>query len=381
MTFLTISLYNGYRMTKPVRVISIFVLFSIFFFSFVQKSNAKTVTFGQLLNGKGEVLPAETDRIKELLAQIDQAKPKIPILDTIPFTNNTLNIDAGERALAPSLSRGQDPQINIKERPTPIPPPPFINNNQTASYYQLSTTDYQLPTFNTTGDLNINPIKTTYTIALLGDSMVDTLGPDLYHLKTLLREAYPAYSFALLNYGQGGTDMDSGLYRLTNFTTYLGKTYPSLLSYRPDILVVESFAYNHWGPEMSDINRHWLTIARIIDTVKANSPDTKIILAATIAPNALTFGDGALNWPQDLKWNSAQTTKAYLQNLTNFATSQNFPLADAYHPSLGPDGNGLAKYISSADHLHPSGDGGWLFAQKIIEAIKNNHLLISNSAL
>ena len=205
--------------------------------------------------------------------------------------------------------------------------------------------------------------------------MVDTLGRDLPHLKALLKENYPMYSFALLNYGYGGTDMESGLFRLTNSTTYLSLPYPPLLSYKPAILVVESFAYNHWGPELSDLNRQWMTIAKIIDTIRANSPDTKIILASTIAPNSEIYGDGALNWSAVGKWQATQVTKAYLQNMINFATSQNYPLADAYNPSIGPDGNGLVKYINGGDNLHPSGDGGYLFSQKIIEAMKKYEMI------
>ena len=205
--------------------------------------------------------------------------------------------------------------------------------------------------------------------------MVDTLGTDLPHLKNLLEKTYPSYSFALLNYGQGATDMEQGLYRLSNSTTYLDKNYPPLLSYKPDILVVESFAYNHWSGQSYDLDRQWLTIAKIIDKIKEVSPDTKIILAATIGPNSNSFGDGKLNWPKQLKWDAALVTRAYLQNLINFATSEHYPLADTYHPSIGPNGNGLETYINQGDHLHPSEAGKQLFSQKIVETIKTNNLI------
>lgn len=227
---------------------------------------------------------------------------------------------------------------------------------------------------NNIGNLNVNPIKTTYVLAVLGDSMVETLGP-LEDLHNSLKSTFPAISIALLNWGQGATDMDSGLYRLTHTTKYLGKIYPALLSFKPDILVVESFAYNPWSANQFDLDRQWLTIAKIIDTVKAKSPGTKIILAATIAPNPFTFGDGVLNWGADLKWAKAQTIKSYLTNLVNFAASQGFPLADAYHPSLSAQGIGDSRFINSYDHLHPSKEGAKLFSEKIVDAIKNNNLL------
>lgn len=276
------------------------------------------------------------------------------------YQNSVINENTLREILTPT------PFILI---PTEIPTPTLIPTSfPTMTPFPIAS--FPQPTTNN------SPQKTSYTIALLGDSMTDTLGNELYHLKTLLSQRYPSYTFTLINYGQGATDLDSGLKRLTETTTYLGEQKAPLLSYKPDIIVVESFAYNHWGGEKYDLDRQWLTIAKIIDTVKEKSPDTKIILAATIAPHALVFGDGVLNWPKEMKWLSSQITKAYLQNLINFATSQKFPLADAYHASLGKDGNGQLKYISASDHLHPSGDGGWLFAAKIVEAIQSNKLIL-----
>jgi hypothetical protein len=231
------------------------------------------------------------------------------------------------------------------------------------------------PTINI-GEIDQNPLKKdSYIIAFLGDSMTDTLGPGMPQINNLLKQNFPDLKFTVINYGQGSTDLESGMSRLTNTSTYLGKSYAPLLSFKPDIIIVESFAYNHWSSQMSDLNRQWLTYAKIKDTVKEKSPETKIIFAATIAPNARIFGDGKLNWPQNLKWESANTTKAYLQNMINFAKSENFPLADAYTPSLDADGNGLVKYINAGDHLHPSDEGKLFFSQKVLEAIKSYNLI------
>lgn len=257
--------------------------------------------------------------------------------------------------LSPYLS----PAEALAEVGTPPPSPSY------------PSTDYPSTTLRA-GELST---KNSYTIALLGDSMTDTLGPDFPYLKNLLNKSYPGRSFTILNYGFASTDMESGLSRLTNTTNYLGKVYAPLLSYLPDILVVESFGYNHWSGELSDLNRQWITIAHIIDAVRAQSPETQIILAATIAPNPFIFGDGVLNWPDYLKWDATIITKAYIQNMINFATSQYYPLADAYHPSLGPDGHGQRRFINSGDNIHPSDEGKLLYAQKVLEAIKNNNIL------
>ncbi len=372
-------------------------------------TNYPSITFGDLLNNSSisssqEILVATDDaqlasktaQIRKLLeymeasyqaslAEFQSKQQHLPFSDYSTnnqqlITNNQLyptpyipipDLIEGVSELA-DLS-AQNPQ------PKTIYPTPTLTdslllatlNNPSIPSFQTTTHNPQ-PTTNILGSLTQNPVKTSYTIALLGDSMTDTLGRDLPNLKNLLKSNFPNYTFSLLNYGQGSTNLDSGLYRLTNATNYLGTDYPPLLSLKPDILVVESFAYNHWSGEKYDLDRQWLTIAKIIDTVKEKSPDTKIILAATIAPNKDIFGDGVLNWSSAMKENSSLITKAYLQNMVNFASSEHYPLADAYHPTLDSSGNGLEIYINHGDHLHPSPEGALLYSQKIVEEITKN---------
>ena len=219
-------------------------------------------------------------------------------------------------------------------------------------------------------------ITGTYTIALIGDSMIDVMQPDLPQLEAALKKYYPQTQFKLLNYGVGASNIEYGLTRLTKEYTYLGREFPALLSQNPDIIVIESFAYNHWENNQAGLDRQWLALGGIIQTIK-NQSQAKIILAATIAPNENTLCNGidGINLPPDQKKEKAQTIKKYLNNLINFANSQNYPLADAYHSSLDENENGKGVYINEGDHLHPSGPGGELFAEKIAEAIFKNKLL------
>ena len=41
--------------------------------------------------------------------------------------------------------------------------------------------------------------QNSYTIAVLGDSMIQTLGAEMWHLKTALKNYYPRAKFNLLN--------------------------------------------------------------------------------------------------------------------------------------------------------------------------------------
>ncbi len=274
-----------------------------------------------------------------------------PLPDGVPTTISLIT--------KPSVSFGQitdsvpppTPQVlgeTIVATPTPTPtPPPLVTK------------------------------KKSYTIAVLGDSMVDTLGPGVPHLKTKLSSLYPATTFTILNYGVGGTNIDYGIERITSGYTYLGNSIPSLTSTHPDLVVLESFGYNPFPDANGGVDRHWIALSKAIDTLRASIPGVKIVIGVTIAPNSKTFGDGAAGLAFSLQDKSERTTiiKEYLASTAKFAQSQHLPLADAYHASLDGNGDGILSYINGGDHIHYSDAGRALFAQKVAGAIAGNHLL------
>ncbi len=219
--------------------------------------------------------------------------------------------------------------------------------------------------------------KPYISIAFLGDSMTDTLGADLRVVGDELRRVYAGTSFTLLNYGVGGENIISGLERVTSDTTYLGARRPSLISQHPDVVVVESFGYNPFPYDTGALDQHWLSLAYIVDAIRANLPDTKVVIAVTIAPNSTVFGDGArgLAFGAQDKRERTGTIKRYLENAIRFAQSQQLPVADAYHPSLDGQGEGKLFYINPGDHIHYSDAGRILFARTVVDAIAGNKLL------
>lgn len=221
--------------------------------------------------------------------------------------------------------------------------------------------------------------KKSYTITIVGDSMVDTLGPDGGGLDKALNALYPHTTFTIINHGVGAENIDSGLHRLTNSYSYLGAARDSVISQRPDIIVIESFGYNPYPlPDITDaLNKHWLKLAEMKDTIQRELPDTNIIIAATIAPNWNVFGDGApfVNMSPEGKRTKVEEIKKYIEGAIGFAKSQRIPLADAYHASLDGAGNGKIGYINAGDHIHYSESGRLLVAQKISETIITNRLL------
>jgi hypothetical protein len=219
--------------------------------------------------------------------------------------------------------------------------------------------------------------KKHFAIALLGDSMIDTLGPEAPHLKSKLMTLFPGTTFTMLNYGVGATNIDYGIERLTSGYTYLGKTMPPLISQLPDVVVVESFGYNPYPYDNGALEKHWLALAKIVDTLKARIPGVKIIIASTIAPNSKKFGDGAagLSFSATDKWQRTQVIKQYLDSTVKFAQGQRLPLADVYHDSIDTSGDGILSYINGGDHIHYSESGRDLFAKKVADTIISNKLL------
>jgi hypothetical protein len=212
------------------------------------------------------------------------------------------------------------------------------------------------------------------SLALLGDSMTDTLPQNI--ILTSLQKIFPSAKFNIYNYGYGSTNIESGLLRLTQKSTYLSEDNPPLLDLKPNIIVIESFAYNNFGNSTSGLERHRLSLQKIVDTIRKESPDTQIILAATIAPNSLNFGDGIkdLHFTSLEKTEKSNTVKLYLQNLINFANNNNLPIVDAYHPSLKAN-EGLPELIGNGDHLHPSALGAEFFSDLLAKTIKENNLV------
>lgn len=219
--------------------------------------------------------------------------------------------------------------------------------------------------------------KDAMSITIVGDSMVDTLGPEVGGLGNKLRVTYPTTTFTIINHGVGAENIDSGLLRLTSGYTYLGSPRPSVVSQKPDVIIIESFGYNPYPFDEGALTKHWLQLAAMVDVIKQQLPETKIMIAATITPNWNVFGDGApfLNFSAEGKKQKVETIKSYIDNAVKFAQSQKLPLADAFHPTLDSAGNGKLGYINGGDHIHYSDSGRSYMASILANALISNKLL------
>lgn len=247
------------------------------------------------------------------------------------------------------------PSISIVES-IPTPTPKVISIKTLVPSYIASNND---------GDIDM---------VFLGDSMIDTLSYNI--CQASFRRYFPGKQFNILKYGYGSTNIESAFKRLTETTSYLGKENPSILSQNPKIIVIESFAYNNFGNSQNGIDRQTKALQNIIDTIKNKLPDTKIVLAATISPNSVVFGNGIkdMHFSAFEKIEKTNTIKVYLQNIVNFAGKNSYALADAFHPSLFGS-NGLESLINSADHLHPSSLGTELFCDTVAKTVLDHKFI------
>ena len=207
--------------------------------------------------------------------------------------------------------------------------------------------------------------KKTYTISLVGDSMFETCGMGCPYLGTALDRLIPEVRFSILNNSVGGTDIISGFTRLTNSYEYQGLQQKPVLVQDPDVVIIESFAYNHWTKEQADIDKYWLTLAHIVDTLKLQKK--KILFLATIAPNSAVYAKTApgITWSEVDRWEQAKLVRLYLDTFIGFAKSQNIPVIDVYHESLDTTGEGDLSYIDKASYIHPSINGFRLISDRL----------------
>lgn len=213
-----------------------------------------------------------------------------------------------------------------------------------------------------------SPTKLTYTIAIYGDSMEDTMGEKLDRLAAELQAQYPSISFQLYNYGIGAENVSMGLARFETEFSYKTRHYPPVSQLKPDILILGSYAYNPFIPY--DRNQHWLEYSQLIERALATGADVYVL--AEIAPLQTGFGVGpsGVNWPTLLANEQSEHIKEQLTNVVGLAALKEVPLVNAFAASELGAGWGNKAYVSTNDGIHPSEEGQKLMAKLIAQQLE-----------
>lgn len=210
--------------------------------------------------------------------------------------------------------------------------------------------------------------KELYSIAIFGDSMVDTMGEKLEHLQEILASKYPQTKFNLYNYGVGGQNVEQGLARFENSFVNRERQYPPIPALIPDILIIGSFAYNPFSTH--DRNKHYILLKDLI--TKAKNVSSNVYLLAEIAPLKTGFGKGknGVNMPEDAASEKASQIIEQLDDVINLSIAENIPLINVYYNSRIDGSYGNPDLVNKDDGIHPSFAGHSFTAELIAEGIR-----------
>ena len=246
--------------------------------------------------------------------------------------------------------------------PTPMPVENTINPAVLGEQSVAETAPIAMPTAMPTA--YPQPPKDEYSIAIYGDSMVDTMGERLEYFEHELTARYPGVTFHLYNYGVGSQNVYDGLKRWNKPLRYMDRDFSAITELKPDIIIVGSFAYNVLVPH--DRNAHWLGYTELVQRAQKITPI--VYMLAEIAPmrRGFGFGPNGVNWEPATAWSHTEKIIEQLENVLGLSRTLGVPLIDAYTPSLQEGSKeGRRELVNPSDNIHPSVEGH-LFIAKII---------------
>jgi len=224
-------------------------------------------------------------------------------------------------------------------------------------------------------------MEKVFKIVALGDSMTDTAGEGCPLLRAELEKKYPGRKFDIHNYGVGGTRVGYGLWRLTHNYEFNDKKYDALVKLDPDLVLVESFAYNNGsdGPREGGLPHFREMHHKIIETLRQKT-NAKIVYMATIAPDTDRFLESVpsfFNTPVSIRKWMAEDRMVYLEEAIKIAEEMELPLVNVYQASLDAAKQGLAleRWINPKDWIHPGEEGHKFIAENIVKVFVEKMLI------
>lgn len=209
-----------------------------------------------------------------------------------------------------------------------------------------------------------------YTIILVGDSMVETLGPNTDKLREYLKSYYPNKTFGIFNLGKGSTNILSVQNQMDDI---LGREF--------EVIIIESFGYNPLSdlPLEEGLKKQTEALDKIVSTIRTAKSKAKvnsiIVFLATIAPNKDNYGKGAVDLTPEERAKWVNERSAYIKNHREYAKTHDIPLIDVYNKSLNSEGTGDIQYIEGATFIHPNEKGIDLISKEIADYLYNNQIL------
>ena len=217
--------------------------------------------------------------------------------------------------------------------------------------------------------------KNKIRIVATGDSMTETFGEGMPILAVALKKQWPDKTFEMINHGVGGTRVGYGLWRLNNEYKVKGKICSPLLSLNPNIVLLESFAYNNATDGLNNMGlNHFKDMhTKIVERLRQET-HAIIIFVVTFAPDLDHFLESVpvfYNTPLPIRRKMAEERIVYLKEAIKLAKELNLPLANVYQTSLenAKKGIPLSENINPDDWIHPSETGLKLVSEEIVKTL------------
>lgn len=197
----------------------------------------------------------------------------------------------------------------------------------------------------------------------MGDSIVNTLGPNANVLRQYLIKHYPDSEFVTYNYGYPATNVLSLYERLAG----------DILKQGFELIIIESFGYNPLSeyPLVEGLKKQSEELERSVRLIVKEKPNAALAFLTPIAPDPNTFGLSTRDLSPEQRAAWVEERIAYINNHRKFAEEKGIPVIDVYKASLKPDGKVNRIYISD-DFIHPSILGIDLISKSIADYIFTN---------
>ncbi|QGQ97695.1 SGNH/GDSL hydrolase family protein [Paenibacillus psychroresistens] len=224
-------------------------------------------------------------------------------------------------------------------------------------------------------------MKRRYKIACLGDSMTAFWGSEMSELSDSLEREFPEQPFELFNYGVSGTRAEYGIYRITHdFPNPFGSGFQKCLSsVSPDLVVVESFAYNHRLDGKHNIDNYHNVLRQLFEVLRKTTP-AQLVFLITIPPDRVNFLDHVptyLGVIPELRQEWATYSEMYLQAAVEFAKNEQLTHINVFERVKDKVASGvpISWFIDQNDHIHPSRYAYEFISEEIVGAIQQLDLI------
>ncbi|NNM86835.1 MAG: SGNH/GDSL hydrolase family protein [Phycisphaerales bacterium] len=211
-------------------------------------------------------------------------------------------------------------------------------------------------------------------ISLYGDSMTEYLHRPPRALAQALANEAPGREFELFNYGIGATRAELVLYRLRYEYWYGRERMAPLNILKPDVLVLESCAFNNSSDQQAGLDNFIRIWDEIIADCRELAPKALLLACLTIPSsphkpderaNRLFYHAGAEIFALRHHWRVV-----YQQAFADWAVHRSLPLVDLRRKVHEYEAQGVPRsHWIAADGVHPNAMGVELISTQIAREV------------